>query len=69
MKTKLIIITFVLFLGTIALFAVSASAADISGKWTAPATLAGAFHFCVESWDQARNKSAPSCARLTIHAA
>jgi hypothetical protein len=38
MKTKLMIGTLVVFLAALILIPVSAGAADISGKWTAPAT-------------------------------
>jgi secreted trypsin-like serine protease len=35
-------------------------------RWRAPAVLEGIFRFCVEGFDPAGNKSAPSCARLRI---
>ncbi len=34
--------------------------------WRAPARLDGIFRFCVEGFDPAGNKSAPSCARLRL---
>ena len=34
--------------------------------WRAPASLDGRFRFCVEGFDPAGNKSAPSCARLRL---
>jgi secreted trypsin-like serine protease len=35
-------------------------------RWRAPAALEGLHRFCVEGFDPAGNKSAPSCARLRI---
>jgi secreted trypsin-like serine protease len=34
--------------------------------WRAPASLEGLYRFCVEGFDPAGNKSAPSCARLRL---
>jgi hypothetical protein len=34
--------------------------------WKAPRGLTGRFRFCVESWDEAGNRSAPSCAPVRV---
>jgi hypothetical protein len=34
--------------------------------WKPPKRLVGTFRFCVESWDESKNKSAPSCARVRV---
>jgi hypothetical protein len=35
-------------------------------NWKPPKRLVGTFRFCVESWDESKNKSSPSCARVRV---
>ena len=42
---------------------------DYAVVWRPPRRLSGVFRFCVESWDESTNRSAPSCARVRVRTA
>jgi hypothetical protein len=47
-------------------YGTSEQGVDYWVNWKPPRRLVGTFRFCVESWDDSKNKSAPSCARVRV---